>query len=126
MNIKRIMELTKAKCLVDSPDFDLDINYACSGDLMSDVLRFSQGNGLLVTGLANVHAVRTAEMSGITLIVFVCGKSPMSDVIEEAGRLGIWLLATELTMFETCGILYANGISEINSGKESGGSSCPC
>jgi hypothetical protein len=106
MDIETIIALTNGKRLNECKKTESDVMQVCCGDLMSDVLRFSQGANMLVTGLANVHAIRTAEMSGIGLILFVCGKSPVSEVLEEASRLGIAVLGTEMPMFDVCGILY--------------------
>jgi hypothetical protein len=40
-----------------------------------------------------------ADLAGV---VFVQGKRPAPDVVTEAGTKGIPLIATRMTMFETC------------------------
>lgn len=77
-----------------------------AADLMSDVLRLSTKGMLLITGLTGQQVVRTAAVAELCGVVFVRGKRPSDDVIEVARELGIPLLATERTMFETCGLLY--------------------
>lgn len=77
-----------------------------AADLMSDVLRLSTKGMLLITGLTGQQVVRTAAVAELCGVVFVRGKRPADDVIEVARELGIPLLATERTMFETCGLLY--------------------
>ena len=111
MKLDRIIKLLQAVALVDFINPAEEITEVCGADLMSDVLRFSSGSGLLITGLTNVHAIRTAEMSGISCIVYVCGKTPAAEVTAEAGELGITLLSTEYAFFETCGILYSEGFN---------------
>lgn len=110
MKLSRIIELLQAETLVEPSDPLMEISDACGADLMSDVLRFSSGRGLLITGLTNVHALRTAEISGMSCIVFVSGKTPSSEIVEEADDLRITLLTTKYALFETCGLLYVNGL----------------
>jgi predicted transcriptional regulator len=88
----------------------LDVCTACGADLMSDVLAFCHERTLLLTGLASPQVVRSAEVAGLSGIVFVRGKKPGEDVLELAEMLGIPLLATDFPMFEACGMLYAAGI----------------
>jgi hypothetical protein len=73
---------------------------------MSDVLAFVKGKTVLITGLTNVHVVRTAEMLDIHCIVFARGKVPGGDVLQEAEDIGIVVLTTRHTTFTTCGLLY--------------------
>ena len=110
MTLDRIIKLLNAAALADFINPAEEITEACGADLMSDVLRFSSGSGLLITGLTNVHAIRTAEISGISCIVFVSGKIPSQEVISEAAELGIVLLSTAYALFEACGILYTEGL----------------
>jgi hypothetical protein len=109
VNVDGIRELLGAVCLTGSTD--MDVSRVCACDLLSDVLRFSPGSGMLLTGLANVHTVRTADVSGIGVVTFVRGKMPGRDVLEEAEKCSITLLKTDKGMFESCGILYDNGLS---------------
>ena len=83
---------------------------ACGADLMSDVLAFTHTGTLLMTGLTNPQAIRTAEMAGIVAIVFVRGKLPPPETIALAEEKGIPLLASKYTMYETCGRLYEAGL----------------
>ena len=90
---------------------ELDVIRAYAGDLMSDVLALcSPGGALLVTGLTNIQIVRTAQMLDIPAVLFVRGKSPMPDTVTLADESGIALLVTGMSMFQVCGILYAEGI----------------
>ena len=77
---------------------------------MSDVLAFTHEGTLLMSGLTNPQVVRTAEMSGIRAIVFVRGKIPPVETIALAEEKGIPLLASQYTMFETCGRLFKAGL----------------
>lgn len=112
MKLKNVKSLLKAntifECSEEAEDFE--IKNACGADLMSDVLAFSNEKTLLLTGLTNPQVVRTAEMVGIKVIVFVRGKEPQIPTISLADQLNIFLYSTEKPLFESCGLLYKNGI----------------
>jgi hypothetical protein len=47
---------------------------AFASDLMSDVLTLKNDNLVLITGLATLQTIRTAEMADINCIIFVRNK----------------------------------------------------
>lgn len=110
MTIREMIPILNAKVLCGEDDLDQEVRTACGSDLMSDVLTFVKDKCVLITGLTNVHVMRTAEMLDIHCIVFARGKIPADDVIEEAKELGIVVLATSHTNYTTCGLLYQAGI----------------
>ncbi len=116
MILSEVVNLLEASVLACSEELSRDFVSACGADLMSDVLAFSKEKALLLTGLVNPQAVRTAEMMDMKAIVFVRGKSPTAEMIELAEEKGIALLSTKQPMFCSCGILYKNGLigAEVN------------
>lgn len=112
--------LTAVNGIVVSPQADLDetVNCGFSADLMSDVLRFGREGGLLITGLINPQVIRTAEMLGIRVLLFVRSKLPSAEMIALAEETGITLLATRYTMYEACGLLYRAGLPGLGEGPE--------
>jgi len=86
------------------------IHFGCASDLMSDVLAFSQSGAVLLTGLATVQTIQTADIADIKAVVLVRGKRPDAGVIRLAQEKGIPLLGTEYSMYEACGILYGRGL----------------
>jgi hypothetical protein len=80
---------------------------------MSDVLRSAKPGALLLTGQTNSQTIRTAKIAAICAIVFVRGKNPSDSTSRLAHRYKIPILATDLSMFDACGILYANGIKGV-------------
>lgn len=103
-------------------DGALEISSGGAADLMSDVLAFNiEGNSILLSGLTTPQVVRTAEIGGISAIVFVRGKKPPRQVIDLADELSIPLIICEHSMYKSCGILFGagladNGISAILAG----------
>ena len=110
MKLDEIKVLLNAELLTNNESLELDVNYVFGCDLMSDVLSLVAGETMLLTGLINIQAVRTAEMKDIKCIVFVRGKIPEKYVIELAKEKGICLMSTKYIMFTSCGILYKNGL----------------
>ncbi len=91
----------------------IEVDSCYSADLMSDVLARSKANGVLLTGLTNPQAVRTAELADIKAVCFVRGKKIDNGTIQLAREKSIPLLVTKLTMFEACGILYEAGLRGV-------------
>jgi hypothetical protein len=110
MKIGEILNLLSAEPLVVNHDLDDEVPRGGAADLMSDVLAFGTDGMILMTGLINPQVVRTAEMAGIGIIVFVRGKNPPPETIELARESAMTLIMTEYTMYEACGILYKNGL----------------
>lgn len=110
MKLLQIQRILEAEILCGSECLDQEAETACGADLMSDVLAFTKEKAVLLTGLTNIQAIRTAEISDLTAIVFVRGKRPGPEVVQLAEKKGIPLLLSGYPMFESCGKLYANGL----------------
>ncbi|MGM0529729.1 MAG: DRTGG domain-containing protein [Bacteroidota bacterium] len=112
MKVSEIARLINANIVYDSKE-DIEVSKAFASDLMSDVLTLETDNTLLITGLANVQAVRTAEMSDINCIVFARNKKVNEAMKQVAEENDIVLLETPFSVFKTSGILYQEGIKPI-------------
>lgn len=110
MTVNDIKTLLNAKILCGEAFSQREVHTACGSDMMSDVLAFVKDQSVLLTGLCNPQAVRTAEMMDIVCIVFVRGKTPDESIIELAEEREIVIMSTPMRMFPACGILYANGL----------------
>lgn len=111
MELRQVQELLRATVYAGADLLDeIEVKEACGSDLMSDVLAFVKEQGLLLTGLQNLQAVRTAEMMDMQAVVFVRGKVPTEEMIQTAQRKNIVLMTTELPMFVACGKLFTNGL----------------
>ena len=110
MKICEIRELLDAEVISGEEFLDGEVHAACGCDLMSDVLAFVKDQAVLLTGLCNPQAIRTAEMMDMRCIVFVRGKKPTEEMIELAEDMDVVLLSTKRTMFMACGKLYDAGL----------------
>ena len=79
--------------------------------LIVGFLAFTKDGALLLTGLINPQVVRTADVGGLSAIVFVRGKAPSPEAAAMARELDIPLFSTPHTLFQACGILYAQGLA---------------
>ena len=112
MTFDEILATIEGEVLVE-PLFHVDIERACASDLMSDVLLFVKPNMLLITGLTNPQAVRTADMAEAPIIIFVRGKHPAEATLKLARDMGIGVVLSPYTMFETAGLLFEAGLKGI-------------
>lgn len=110
MTIADAKKLLNARLLCGEENIEKTVHTACGSDMMSDVLAFVKDQSVLITGLCNPQVVRTAEMMDIICICFVRGKTPDESIIELAKERNLVLMATDLRMFEACGILYQSGL----------------
>jgi hypothetical protein len=113
MKIEKIIQLLEAKILCGNHRISDDITNAFSSDLMSDVLTLDAENILLITGLANVQIIRTAEVAEIHYLVIVRNKKVSKEIVELAEALNMVLIESPYSMFKASGILYANGLNPI-------------
>jgi predicted transcriptional regulator len=110
LKLSEIIRIVEGTVLTHQVDLEITITTAAGCDLMSDVLAFSKPYSLLLTGLTNLHVIRTAEMADLAAIIFVRGKLATDEVIEFAERKGMPLVSSPYSMFELCGRLHGAGL----------------
>jgi predicted transcriptional regulator len=102
MVLKDILVLVNGELLTPEMDLGIECPGFFASDLMSDVLTFINPGSVLLTGLINPHAIRTACLTDVTAIVFVQGKRPDMKTIDEAREKNLPVISTGLSMFEAC------------------------
>ncbi|MCD6661354.1 MAG: hypothetical protein LT105_14425 [Lentimicrobium sp.] len=113
MTIKEVVKLLDAKVVSGEALLESEVEYAFASDLMSDVLTVEMDNVMLITGLANLQAIRTAEMSDIGKIIFVRKKRATDEMIRLAAENDIILIECDYSLFKTSGILFQNGLKPV-------------
>ena len=111
MLIKEIQKILDAQLLVGENLLETEVHTACGSDMMSDVLAFVKDQAVLITGLLNQQAIRTAAMMDMVCVIFVRGKQPGEDILEVAKENGIAVMTTSCRMFTACGMLYEAGLN---------------
>ncbi len=110
MKVKEIVKIVDGRVICGN-NLEKDLSTGCSSDLMSDILTLEPVNAVLITGLANIQAIRTAEMADISFILFVRDKQISKEMIQLASDSNITLLETGLSMFNVCGRLFKAGLN---------------
>jgi hypothetical protein len=113
MKIDEILTLIEGKIVTKSEYKNLNITHGLSSDLMSDVLTLETESTVLVTGLANIQAVRTGEMLDIHCIIIARNKKITPEMKAVAEQSGITLIETAHSVFKAVGILFQHGIQPV-------------
>jgi len=113
MTLQEITQLIDGEIICGADRAQETIEFGFASDLMSDVLTQKKSNFLLITGLANLQSIRTAEMSDTQYILFVRNKEVTPEMIELAEDGDMVVLRSPFSMFKTSGILYGAGIKPL-------------
>ena len=110
MNLARIRDILSCTVLVGEDMLSTEIETVVASDGMSEILAFAHPGALMITGLTNVQSVRTADIANVRAIVYIRGKRPNENALALARATGIPVLATDLGMFDVCGMLREQGL----------------
>jgi len=113
MQIEDIANILKAKVLTPGLDMSREVVHAFSSDLMSDVLTGDHYKTVLLTGLSNLQAIRTAEMSDIDQVIIARNKEVSQEMIDLANESNIVLLQSSFSLYRVSGILFEEGIKPM-------------
>ena len=113
IQIGDIAKLLKAKVLTPGLELSSEVSNAFTSDLMSDVLTGDYEQTILITGLSNLQAIRTAEMSDIGEVIIGRNKEVSREMIKLALENEIVLLQSSYSLYRISGILYEAGIKPI-------------
>jgi hypothetical protein len=112
MNLSLIIELLNARVVAGNTEGKIVERGFCS-DLMSDVLTLETDMMLLITGMANLQTIRTAEMADIHYVLLDRNKKATEEMVKLAVESGIVILETAMSSFRCCGILYSAGLKPV-------------
>ncbi len=113
MTLQEIANLVNGEFVCGAEHAQDNVSHGFASDLMSDVLTLKMSNFLLVTGLANIQSMRTAEMSDTQYILFVRNKEVTPEMLELAEDSNMVVLRSPYSMFKTAGILYGAGLQPV-------------
>ena len=110
MKIGEIAKLIEGE-VVAGNTAEYEITHAFTSDLMSDVLTINnQDNTILLTGLANIQTIRTAEMANLSFIILTRGKKATTEMIEIANENDIVIVESKFSAFRASATLFNAGI----------------
>lgn len=113
MKLKDVAEMLEGEVVLGFDQLEKEVEFAFASDLMSDVLTVQKDNMILLTGLANIQTLRTAEMSDISCIVFVRNKKVNPEMLKLGKESGIVLIECPCSMFKASGLLFSHGLKPV-------------
>ena len=114
MTLRAIKELLQCEVMTGANDLGVDVTEVVASDGMSEILAFAKSKELMVTGLTNIQSIRTADIAGVSAVVYCRGKLPEKNVVEFAREKHIPVLVTKMGMFDICGVLYDRGLKGVS------------
>ncbi|MCK9223531.1 MAG: serine kinase [Candidatus Muirbacterium halophilum] len=110
MKISEMIEKLNLKILTG--DFeDCDVKFGYVSDMLSDVMGHAPSESALITILAHENVIAVAMLRDISIIILANNRMPDKKTIEKSCDENIIIGVTQLSAFETAGILYNNGVS---------------
>ena len=113
MILSDIPKVLDGKVVCGEARLNEEVAFAFASDMMSDVLTLQAHKFLLLTGLANVQTIRTAEMADIAYIVLVRNKKATQEILELARENNQVIIECPFSMFKACGILFQAGFKPL-------------
>lgn len=113
MILAEVVDKINGKVLCGHERLSENVEYAFSSDLMSDVLTVDKSNILLITGLTNLQAIRSAEMAEIHFIVFGRNKKVSQEMLNLAVMNNMVVMESELSVFKISGLLFEAGVKPV-------------
>ncbi len=114
MKLSEIREILQCEILAGEEDLQVEVYQVVASDGMSEILAFAKSKELMITGLTNIQSIRTADIAGVSAVLYCRGKRPDKKVIEFAKQKRIPVLITQMVMFDICGILYNKGLKGVS------------
>lgn len=114
MKLYEIRDILQCEVLAGEDDLLVDIFQVVASDGMSEILAFAKSKELMITGLTNIQSIRTADIAGVSAVIYCRGKRPDKKVVEFAKQKRIPVFATKMVMFDICGILYNRGLKGVS------------
>lgn len=113
MKLEEIAAILDATISCGAEKLNEEVEVGYSSDLMSDVLTLDTENMVLITGLANLQAIRTAEMADIKAIVLVRNKKANEQMLDLASENGMCIIESPYSLFRASALLYQAGLKPV-------------
>ncbi|MFZ2054455.1 MAG: DRTGG domain-containing protein [Candidatus Aminicenantales bacterium] len=114
MTLAEIRDILECEVLTDDDDLSVEVHQVVASDGMSEILAFAKSSELMITGLTNIQSIRTADIAGVSAVIYCRGKRPDKKVVEFAKQKRIPVMVTMMVMFDICGILYNKGLKGVS------------
>ena len=113
MKISEIVNIVEGKVICGDEYLQHEVQHAFSSDLLSDVLTINKPGIMLITGVANLQTVRTAEMAEIKCVLLVRNKKANREMLSLARENGLMIIESAGSMFGVSGKLFQAGMKPL-------------
>jgi hypothetical protein len=113
MRIADISRAVDGRVVCGESRLSEEVGYAFASDLMSDVLTLKNDDFVLLTGLANIQVVRTAEMADVGCLLLCRGKRSSREMEQLARESGMVMIESPYSLFKCSGLLYEAGLKPV-------------
>ncbi len=113
MKIRDLIKVVEGKLVSGAAYLEKEVSRGFASDLMSDVLTLDSDSVVLITGLSNTQALRTAEMSDISCVVIARNKKTTPEMIQLAEDADLVMIECSSSVFKTVGMLYEAGLKAV-------------
>lgn len=113
MKLSHVRQVLQATFLAGAEFDSGEVLCVCDADLVSDVLSLESlgaDHVLLLTSLIGPQLTTVISLTGIKALVFVQGRQPGADFLQQAKKDGIVCLSTPLAKYEAAGLLFQEGL----------------
>jgi predicted transcriptional regulator len=114
MKLAEIRDILECEVLTDDDDLSVEVHQVVASDGMSEILAFAKSSELMITGLTNIQSIRTADIAGVSAVIYCRGQRPDKKVVDFAKLKRIPVMITKMVMFDICGILYNKGLKGVS------------
>ena len=114
MTIADVVKVLNGKLMAGDGASPRAVGAVVANDLMSDVLLFDADDPLLLTSLASDQAIRTANIVGAMAVVVHNAKPLPQTMCQVADTLGIPLISSPLSKYDSCVRIHAALEAEKN------------
>ena len=97
MTFEELTAKVSGTAIVDNPG--AEINFAYSGDLLSDVMGHCGDESVLITIQNHLNAIAVCTLAGIEAVVICQGRPVPDDMKAAAEREGVGIITTPLSQF---------------------------
>lgn len=113
MLLKDVCTLVSGNVICGESRLSEEVTHAFASDLLSDVLTIKTNHFILITGLANVQCIRTAEMSDISFILVARNKYITQEMKDLAVENNMVIISSPFSLFKCSGLLYTAGLNPV-------------
>ena len=114
MLLREIIKELNLQILSGQDNIDLDVTYAYSSDILSDVMAKTKKDCLWITNQTHQNVIAIIFFKGLSGAILAGDVKPDEETLSKAKAKNIPVFQSHLSAFELAGKLYGFGIRGID------------